>query len=232
MSRQHRTTAPWMRSNLKHPPPLSQHSRVLDSCLRIAQKPVGPRAERRGKDLGGSRDARAHVSQDYCPRRHAEGRRLLRSCLVCGGVLGGSLGIKLGSVCDQPRLQVQIGQFVCQPARTDGLPAQFSGRHWAPTRGFRSAARHRLIPTVGWFIADLRYRDESLGRERWRRVLQVKHGCSGSVQPRRSLSTTALRGAALLAHCHRRSDPGTRPSGMNTTMSTKIAPSMKFQCST
>ena len=35
--------------------------------------------------------------------------------------------------------------------------------------------------------------------------------------------------AAASAHAHSRTAPGTRPSGMNTTMATKIAPSTKFQ---
>src|ERR1051326_1052093 len=55
------------------------------------------------------------------------------------------------------------------------------------------------------------------------------HGCG----PASGIGTAGLSGlTARHAARARRTAPGTRPSGMNTTMATKMAPSRKFQRST
>ncbi len=52
-------------------------------------------------------------------------------------------------------------------------------------------------------------------------------GCAPAAARRRRRPLT--RGAPLAQHRHSRTLPGTRPSGMQMTMATKIAPSTKFQ---
>src|SRR5581483_8454698 len=95
-------------------------------------------------------------------------------------------------------------------------------------RGFAGAVRTDDQPALAGFDRQI---DAAGDAETAERFAQTADGeCAHGI--RSTDRTTFGRLILRTAERNSRATPGTRPSGMNTTMATKIAPSMKFQRTT
>src|SRR5580692_4131782 len=104
-------------------------------------------------------------------------------------------------------------------------------------RGLAGAVRADDQPALAWLDFQADVGGDAQAAARFAQALDGKRGHGfGSTTGAAGCVTGAAFGFAPLIARHAERDsramPGTRPSGMNTTMATKMAPSMKFQRTT
>src|SRR5580700_7869639 len=128
-----------------------------------------------------------------------------------------------------------LGDVAVEQLDRAGVGKQLAGNE-IEQRGLAGAVRADDQPALARLDFETDVGGDAQAAERFTQALDGKrgHGFGSAAGAAGCVTGTTFFAPLIARHAERdsRAMPGTRPSGMNTTMATKMAPSMKFQRTT
>ena len=120
----------------------------------------------------------------------------------------------------------RAGYIVAEQSDAAGIGPQLAGDE-VEECGLAGTVLTNDEATLTWGDSEVHRRGDAQTAERFVQVTHLERGHRPI--SRFSAGAAAPEPRVAIVHRHSRTQPGTNPSGMNTTIKTKIAPSTKFQ---